>query len=642
MQNPINLRRGFGLPEMLAYVAIRAAIRPLLRADAFVAVIVIPMDDVTPYVRAADFMINKHGRFRTPNGVADFNPKRSKQSITAMLDALEEKKVILIFPDEDSITVTARLAADMIVSLEPPNIQHMRSVFRSHYQTRLTDEQAEVFLSLDEEQQRAIVRPNRSAGRMLAQLVMFPERPREAPAPPPLRPATDDLEVRLESMSGYGAAREWGLQLARDLKDWKDGVIPWSDVDRGLLLSGPPGVGKTVFAEALANTCGVKLINGSAARWQARGYLNDMLKAMFKAFEDARKAAPSILFIDEVDSFTDREAEHGHNASYVRQVINAFLECLDGTVDREGVVVVGACNNPNIIDPAIRRPGRLDNHVHLPLPDAEARKGILLMHLRGELADADLTAFAAGSAGMTGADIARMVRLARRVARRHRRTVTVEDIMASLPGKITVSATVRRRVAIHELGHAVVAIATGTRKLWGVSVERESPIDLEHVELGGAAFGDEWMARTKDDYLGMIAILLGGMAAEQVFLGGHSDGISSDLDTAMRLGIIMDRHLAMNGRLSSWRVGVDERRIDAARQTDISLMNRVETILKEQLARATEIIDARRPQMEKLWLDLIEHGQLTGQEIEDRLWVEAPLEKMLPTPPRFRKRIRNR
>ncbi len=93
---------------------------------------------------------------------------------------------------------------------------------------------------------------------------------------------------------------------------------------------------------------------------------------MFKAFETARKSAPSILFVDEIDSFTDREDDNGHNGSYVRQVINAFLECLDGTVDREGVVVIGACNNPAVIDPAILRSGRLDNHVRLPLPDAEA------------------------------------------------------------------------------------------------------------------------------------------------------------------------------------------------------------------------------------------------------------------------------
>lgn len=642
MKNPINLRRGFGFPEVLAYVAIRAAIRPLLRADAFVAVIVIPPEiGISSYLRAADVMINKAGFFRTPNGIADFDPKRTKPSLTAMLDALEEKKVVLFFPDEASITMAARLAADMIVNLGPPTIRQVKGVFRALYKSRLSDQQAEIFLELDEEQQRAVVRPGRSVGRMLSQLVMRPERPAEAPTPPP-RPANDDLELRLESMSGYGEARDWGLQLARDLKDWKDGVIPWSDVDRGLLLSGPPGVGKTAFAEALANTCGVKLINGSAARWQARGYLNDMLKAMFKAFEEARKAAPSILFIDEVDSFTDREREHGHNSSYVRQVINAFLECLDGTVDREGVVVVGACNNADVLDPAIRRPGRLDHHIHLPLPDADARKGILLMHLRGELADTDLTSFAAGSAGMTGADIARIVRLARRVARRHRRTVTVEDVIGSLPGRITVSASIRRRVAIHELGHAVVAITTGSRKLWGVTIERESPIDLDHVTLGGAAFDDEWMARTKGDYLGMIAILLGGMAAEQVFLGDHADGVSSDLDSATRIGIIMDRHLAMNGRLSSWRVGVDDRRIDAARRTDSSLMNRVETILEEQLVRATQMIAARRPQIEKLWLDLIERGQLTGQEIEDRLWVEDHPDRTLPTPPRFRKRIKNR
>ncbi|NEJ90009.1 AAA family ATPase [Rhizobium leguminosarum] len=103
--------------------------------------------------------------------------------------------------------------------------------------------------------------------------------------------------------------------------------------------------------------CDVELVVASAARRQSKGHLGDMQRAMFKSFDDAKKKAPAVLFIDEVDSFTDRDREQSRNASYVRQVINSFLECLDGTAGREGVVVVGACNNPKVMDAAILRPG---------------------------------------------------------------------------------------------------------------------------------------------------------------------------------------------------------------------------------------------------------------------------------------------
>lgn len=641
MKNHITLRKGFGLPEQLAYASIRSAIRPLLRADAFVAVVVIPAGAaVGPYFRAADAMISSANRYRKTSAVADFDPKRPLNSAKDIARALDEKKVVLLFSDDVSITLAARLAADVVVYLTPPTIDQVKGVFRALYGARLTDQQAEIFLLLDEEMQRAVVRPGRSVGRMLAQLVMRPEEPCDRRKPPPARPADAEIELRLESMSGYGEARAWGLQLKQDLKDWKDGLIPWSDVDRGLLLSGPPGVGKTVFAEALANTCGAKLVVGSAARWQANGHLGDMQRAMFKAFEDARKAAPAILFVDEIDGFTDRESDHGHNSSYVRQVINSFLECLDGTVDREGVVVVGACNNPAVIDPAILRPGRLDNHVRLPLPDAEARVGILRHHLRGDLPDEDFTQFAEDSFGLAGADIARIVRLARRVARRDRRAITVADVMGSLPGRIPLSEKFRWALAIHELGHAVVAVATGARKVWGVSIESRASASLERQILGGAVLeGGELANNGKQFYLDNIAIHMGGMAAEQVFVGHHGDGVASDLDGATRIAIILDRHLGMNGMLASWPAGIDERMIDSARRIDGPLLKRIEPVLQEQLARAKTIVESYRTSVEGLWLELIGAGHLTGQQIIDGLKPDDDKDKATP---KTRRKIRQR
>ncbi|WFU00687.1 AAA family ATPase [Rhizobium sp. CB3171] len=635
MRNPKSLKEGHGLPEYVAYANLRQGIRPLVRANRYsIAVVRPPGTDAAAYQSAARIYVGSR-RFES-NRVVDFSKEKPYQATALAFEAMRHPKSILLFPDMDSVPDLVRASVDLLVELKPPTIALMKGVFQWRDKVAITDKQAEIFLLLDDDMKRAIARPGRNVGRMLAQLVMRP-RDRES-RPQPVASANEDFDHSLESMPGYGEARDWGLQLSDDLADWKAGRIPWSDVDTGLLLSGPSGVGKTIYARALAKTCDVELVVASAARWQSKGHLGDMQRAMFKSFDEAKKKAPAILFIDEVDSFTDRDREQSHNASYVRQVINSFLECLDGTAGREGVVVVGACNNPTVMDAAILRPGRLDHHIRLGHPDAEARVGILRLHLRGDLPDADFSQFADDSFGLTGADIARLVRLARRVARRHRRAVTIEDVMGSLPGRVVLSEKYRWALAIHELGHAVVAVATGARKLTGVSIESKASATLDQQILGAAILEDvERANRGKQFYLDNIAILLGGMAAEQVFIGEHGDGVASDLDGATRIAIILDRHLGMNGVLNAWPAGIDERLIDGVRRFDNALLDRVEPILQEQLARAKAIVGAYRTSMEALWLDLIGGGHLTGKQIADGLKPDA--ERPTPKP---RRKIRQR
>lgn len=191
--------------------------------------------------------------------------------------------------------------------------------------------------------------------------------------------------VRLRDLSGYGAAKAWGMRLAADLTDYKAGRLTWEDVDSGLLLSGPPGCGKTFFATALASECGVPLIRSSYADWEAgTGGGNLIAKSIKRAFADARKAAPCILFIDEIDSVGARGGR-AHNSGWFDVVINALLAELDGAEPRPGVVVVGATNHPDAIDPALRRPGRLDRHIEIPKPTIDDLKGILAHHF-GKLA----------------------------------------------------------------------------------------------------------------------------------------------------------------------------------------------------------------------------------------------------------------
>ncbi|GLQ38818.1 hypothetical protein GCM10007908_24380 [Rhizobium albus] len=186
--------------------------------------------------------------------------------------------------------------------------------------------------------------------------------------------------ISIETLHGYGEARSWALDLKQDLTLWNQGTLPWSQLSTRLLLSGPPGTGKTTFARALCNTLQVPLVVTSVSTWLEPGYLGDVIKRMRIAFEEALAHAPAILFIDEIDGIGSRN-RGGEYDDYWTGLINKLLELMDGSVKTEGLIIVGATNHPGVIDPAIRRSGRLETHLEIPLPDVDAIVGILAHHL---------------------------------------------------------------------------------------------------------------------------------------------------------------------------------------------------------------------------------------------------------------------
>ncbi|HEV2557452.1 MAG TPA: AAA family ATPase [Microvirga sp.] len=198
-----------------------------------------------------------------------------------------------------------------------------------------------------------------------------------------------DQGPSLEELEGYGEAKTWGLNLAADLATYRAGEITWADIDTGILIAGPPGVGKTHFARALARSCGISFLAGSLGQWQAAryGHLGTTLSALRSFFDQCQRAVSPVVIalIDEIDSFGDRAQSSHHKKDYSTQVVNAPLECLDGSVEWQNVIVVGATNNPHRIDFAINRPGRFDRTVEIPLPDAEALRAILRYHLGPDL-----------------------------------------------------------------------------------------------------------------------------------------------------------------------------------------------------------------------------------------------------------------
>ncbi|MBY3102858.1 ATP-binding protein [Rhizobium laguerreae] len=192
----------------------------------------------------------------------------------------------------------------------------------------------------------------------------------------------DGPQLFVETLAGYGAASEWALDLKADLALWRQKKIGWSDMSTKLLLSGPPGTGKTTFAKALCNSLGIPLIVSSVAHWLEPGSLGDVLKRISGVFEMARANNPIILFIDEIDGVGRRDTGQGRAYDdYWISVVNRVLESLDGALKSDGVVIVGATNRPEVLDPAIRRAGRLDRHIEIRPPDTDALESIIRHHL---------------------------------------------------------------------------------------------------------------------------------------------------------------------------------------------------------------------------------------------------------------------
>ena len=425
------------------------------------------------------------------------------------------------------------------------------------------------------------------------------------------RLALTDLDPCLEDLHGYGEAKEIGLSIVADLTSYREGKIPWGAVDRGLLLGGPPGTGKTTFGKAFAKSAGMPLVIGSLAQWQAarEGHLGHCLAAMRESFATAKRKAPCILFIDELDSFGDRSSFNDHHKDYSTQVVNAFLELLDGASGRQGVFIVGATNNIGRIDPAITRSGRLDRTVEIPLPDIEALEKIIRFHLKGDLHSVDITSAAIAARGGSGADCEAWVRRARGTARRENREMCLDDVIAAIrAGRSALPEHVRTRVAIHEAGHAIVAYALGvgdpqslTIHDWGGTTR----ITIEPREMTGA------------DLIGSIAQLLGGREAEKLVYGdataGSGGGESSDLAQATQLAAGFEGSFGLGSLGPIW-LGSPDALLGVLRLSAIGA--RVSRILHHAGDQARRALIENRPALEFLAKELNDASYLDAKQVK--------------------------
>ncbi|RDD70152.1 AAA family ATPase [Paracoccus versutus] len=413
----------------------------------------------------------------------------------------------------------------------------------------------------------------------------------------------------LEDIHGDTPALRAARQIVRDLRAWKTGEVAWPDLTRTLLLYGPPGTGKSWIARAMGNSAGFSVVTGTFGEWQAAGHLGDMLREMRRTFREARTKAPTVLIIDEIDAVGSREDRDRdrHNHSYRTQVINAFLAEMDAVAREEGVIVVGTCNHPDLIDPAVMRPGRFDMKVALPLPDTDALYGVF-RHCLPDWREADLRDLAARAVGCSAADIDAVIRQTRATARGQKRAMTLDDLRQIF--RITHDPAIDRRVALHECGHAITCAALRLGPVRRIFLNREGG--------GGTVFDADAKHGLLADMQDRLVQLLAGRAAERLVLGDVSAGAGgsadSDLANATMIATSIQTRFGLGAQGPVWTADPE-----TLLSLDSDVLFRVRRELEAAEKRATQILSVHRSLLEEMAEALMASRDMDRAEAEDWL-----------------------
>ncbi|NEH47486.1 AAA family ATPase [Rhizobium leguminosarum] len=537
------------------------------------------------------------------------------------IDATEQLvfgKVIIFATEGSPVHEDFELAATMRDRLRTCNFRHLRALAKLRGCGDISDDQAALIAEQPSERMEAIFRIGQPARRAALRLTELG----------PKRPVSEKAE-HLDLSKGFGEASIWAIELKKDLRDWRDGKLAWSEVDKGCLFYGPPGTGKTRFASALAAECEMHLEATSISKWQSSkdGHLGDLLKAMYRSFASAKENAPCLLFLDEFDSIGDRTKFDSRHADYSVQVVNALLECLDGVEGREGVVVVGACNHPNRVDPALIRSGRLEKHVYFPLPNAEARAEILAFHLPSLAEHPSLKEIAARLPGTSGADLERLSRDARRIARREYRPVTIDDLRRKIEPLPVLNEGYQLHIAIHEAGHALIAHALRVGRVERVEVFDNAQNFATDIDAHGITVIEHPRLpfRTKGEMMNLVAMHLAGAAAEEVSYGDRSTMASgssqSDFAMATELAVEMITKYGFGTSPYYLQGSVNTSNASELWQ-DRRLRAEVDGILQTEYARARDMLSGIQHTLVMFAAELAKRKRLQGDQLE-KLWPGA-------------------
>ncbi len=403
-------------------------------------------------------------------------------------------------------------------------------------------------------------------------------------------------------------------------------------IPKGILLVGPPGTGKTLFARAVAGEAGVGFLSVTGSDFMEM-FVGVGASRVRDLFQQARKMGKAIIFIDEIDSIgRKRGAGLGGGHDEREQTLNQMLAEMDGFETSEGIVIMAATNRPDVLDPALLRPGRFDRQVVVPLPEYDERLAILRVHSRDKRMgpDVDLEVMAKGSPGMSGADLANLVNEAALFAvRRGSKQIERIDfesardrvLMGARRESLILSAEEKRVTAYHEGGHAVLATV----------LPNADPVHKVTILPTGMALGvtqqlpEERHSYSKAFIEDMICVMMGGRMAEEIIFNARTTGASNDLERATSFAKRMVREWGMSDKIGpmAWASGgpvfLGEDLMtagrdfsdDTARVIDVE----IEKILREQENRARTLLNQHRPGLDLVALALLDRETVDGAEV---------------------------
>lgn len=458
--------------------------------------------------------------------------------------------------------------------------------------------------------------------------------------------------ITFKDVAGCEEAKEELQDVIKFLKNPKKFQKLGGKLPKGVLLYGAPGTGKTLLAKAVAGEAGVSFFSASASEF-VEMFVGVGAARVRDLFDQAKKNSPAIIFIDELDAVGRRRfAGIGGGHDEREQTLNQLLIELDGFESKQGIILMASTNRPDVLDPALIRPGRFDRHVSVPAPDLKGREDILKVHAKKvKLApDVDLKVVAKGTPGFVGADLANVINEAAILAARADKEAVektdmdeaVERVIAGPQKKSRIiSAHEREVIAAHEVGHTVVARLTN----------HSDPVHKVTIIPRGQALGytlqlplEDKFLTSKSELLDKLCILLAGRAAEEIVFGEITSGASDDLNKTMAYARKMVVELGMSEKLgpialpsgeeSEVFLGRDLSRHttyseELARTIDQEIMN----LIKSSYARAKEIIVSNRAAFDKLVAVLLEKEVVEAAEINDILGLKpAAKEDASPEP----------
>jgi cell division protease FtsH len=450
--------------------------------------------------------------------------------------------------------------------------------------------------------------------------------------------ADDEVKVRFGDVAGVDEAEEELKEIVEFLKQPKKYTNLGGRIPKGVLLVGPPGTGKTLLARAVAGEAHVPFFSLSGSEF-VEMFVGVGAARIRDLFQQAEAKAPCIVFIDELDALGKVRVQSPLGSHEEReQTLNQLLAEMDGFDSRKGVIIMGATNRPEVLDPALLRPGRFDRQVLVDKPDVKGREEILRIHVKGvkTASDVDLKVVAARTAGFAGADLANLVNEAALLAARGDKSAVgmkdfesaIDRLIAGLEKKRVMSPKEREIVAYHESGHAIVAS----------TLPNLDPVHkISTVQRGFGALGYTMQLPLEDRYLmqrgdleSQLAVLLGGRTAEEIALGEISTGAQNDLQRATDIARAMVTEFGMSDELGAINYDGNKRPrfLDLPIPQDRGLYGEetaqkidaeIKRILNEAHATARQILSNNRDKLENVTRRLLEVEVMEGDELRQIL-----------------------